>query len=367
MVLEELLSPISADAPCGEDLEYDAAFLEMERAAAGKPEQQMGDQVIEGEDPDWRDVKKRALELLSRTKDLRIATYLTLALLRTDQLAGFRDGMALLHGLVRQYWDSVHPLLDPDDDNDPTIRINSLMTLCDRATTLRVLRTTPLVQSRSVGRFSLREVQIASGEHPAVEGEPAIEPRTIEGAFLDCDLDQLQGTHQALAESLEHVAAIESLVTDYVGVSNAPSFEDLRRMLEACEQIVRQHLQRRGVGEEPEGEAEENEDGGTPDEAGSAKSNGTAKRLTGEIHSREDVIRALDKVCEYYERHEPSSPLPLLIRRAKRLASKSFLEIIRDLAPDALGQAQSIGGLAEEAEAESETTQQSGTTASSDW
>ena len=77
---------------------------------------------------------------------------------------------------------------------------------------------------------------------------------------------------------------------------------------------------------------------------------GEAQRLTGEITSRQDVIRALDKICEYYDRHEPSSPLPLLINRAKRLASKSFLEIIGDLTPDALAQAQSIGGIEGEGE-----------------
>jgi len=63
-----------------------------------------------------------------------------------------------------------------------------------------------------------------------------------------------------------------------------------------------------------------------------------------EIRSREDVIRVLDKLCEYYAQHEPSSPLPLLLKRAKRLTSLSFMEIIQDLAPDAVAQAKSIGG-----------------------
>ncbi len=67
-------------------------------------------------------------------------------------------------------------------------------------------------------------------------------------------------------------------------------------------------------------------------------------RLDGRIVTREDAIKALDRVCEYYERNEPSSPLPLLIRRAQRLASKSFLDIIRDLAPDAVSQAEAWGG-----------------------
>jgi type VI secretion system protein ImpA len=57
------------------------------------------------------------------------------------------------------------------------------------------------------------------------------------------------------------------------------------------------------------------------------------------------VIKALDKICQYYDRHEPSSPLPLLLKRAKRLASKNFLEIVQDLSPEALAQIQALGGV----------------------
>jgi type VI secretion system protein ImpA len=68
--------------------------------------------------------------------------------------------------------------------------------------------------------------------------------------------------------------------------------------------------------------------------------------VDGEIRSRDDVIRVLDRICEYYERHEPSSPLPMLLRRAKRLATMSFLDILRELAPDGVAQAEALGGAA---------------------
>ena len=68
----------------------------------------------------------------------------------------------------------------------------------------------------------------------------------------------------------------------------------------------------------------------------------------GEIRSREDVIRVLDRACEYFERNEPSSPVPLLLRRAKRLISKDFMEILKDLAPDGVSQAENVGGTSDE-------------------
>ena len=67
--------------------------------------------------------------------------------------------------------------------------------------------------------------------------------------------------------------------------------------------------------------------------------------MSGEIRSRDDAIRVLDRVSEYFRRNEPSSPVPLLLQRAKRLISKDFMEILRDMAPQGLSEAEKIGGL----------------------
>ena len=52
----------------------------------------------------------------------------------------------------------------------------------------------------------------------------------------------------------------------------------------------------------------------------------------------------LDCVCEFLERSEPSSPAPLLIRRAQRLIGSGFLDIMRDMAPESLGHIAVITG-----------------------
>jgi type VI secretion system protein ImpA len=66
--------------------------------------------------------------------------------------------------------------------------------------------------------------------------------------------------------------------------------------------------------------------------------------MSGPIQSREDVIRSLDQVCDWYARNEPSSPVPLLLRRAKRLVNKSFLEAVQDLSPSGVTEVQTIAG-----------------------
>jgi type VI secretion system protein ImpA len=62
------------------------------------------------------------------------------------------------------------------------------------------------------------------------------------------------------------------------------------------------------------------------------------------ISCREDVVRLIEKICEYYQQHEPSSPLPLLLQRCKRLVAANFLDIIRDLAPDAVAKMEGLRG-----------------------
>ncbi|MDG4562604.1 MAG: type VI secretion system protein TssA [Candidatus Competibacter sp.] len=347
--IEALLSDVAADMPCGEDLEYDPLFAEMEKLAQETPERQYGDTIIPAEPPDWRGVKKAALSLLERTRDLRVAVYLARALLQSDGFPGFAEGLALVEGLIERYWDGVYPLLDPDDDNDPTLRINTIVALCDSETTLRDLRETPLVSSRALGRFSLRDVQVAMGVLTPVAGDDEELPTQsrLDAAFQDADLEVLQATAEAVAGARERVEQIEAALTDQVGVTQAPDMSDLTGVLKEVRQVLTEQLQRRGVSAtgETEGQGES--------EDGAASGAATGQRLVvGDIASREDVIRMLDKICDYFSRYEPSSPVPFLLKRAKNLVTKDFMEIMLDLAPGGTEQANLIFGLQSESSSE---------------
>lgn len=340
--VEELLGELSPDAPCGEDLEYDPMFAELENLVQETPERQYGDTIIPAEPPDWRGVKKTALALLERTRDLRVAIHLTRALLQTDGVLGFGDGLALVEGLIERHWKGVYPQLDPDDDNDPTLRINIIVALCDAETTLRDLRETPLVNSRALGRFSLRDIQIATGVLALVSTENVELPTQsrIDAAFQDADLESLQATATVLTEAFDRVERIEALLTDQVGVTQAPDMSDLRGVLKEIRQILADQLQRRGVGLVGETEAVAEREESKVDGVVAGQ-----RLVVGDITSRDDVIRMLDKICDYFSRYEPSSPVPFLLNRAKNLVTKDFMEIMLDLAPGGTEQANLIFGL----------------------
>src|SRR6476646_8625205 len=122
MNLHDLLKPVADDKPSGEDFTYHDSFLDLERAAKGKA----ADQFSEGEEPDWKEVRDKAEEVLRQSKHLRAAILLTLSLMKLEQAQGLRDGLGLVRGLTEGFWPDLYPKLDPDDNNDPTERLNTL-------------------------------------------------------------------------------------------------------------------------------------------------------------------------------------------------------------------------------------------------
>ena len=73
-----------------------------------------------------------------------------------------------------------------------------------------------------------------------------------------------------------------------------------------------------------------------------------AGSLTGSIESRNDALRAIDMVCEYLERTEPTNPAQLLLRRARKLVNKNFVELVRELAPESLNEVARVMGISAE-------------------
>jgi type VI secretion system protein ImpA len=322
-----LLRPLPGSA-CGIDLEYDAEFLALERLVQGKPAQQMGGAVVPGEEPAWNLVAERAVALFGRTKDLRVAVMVARALL-PQGFAGFSDGLALLRGLVEQHWNEVFPRLDPADGNDPTFRLNVLAGICDAATFVDRVRGLPLVASRSFGRFSLRDLAVASGESAPLPGTTVPQASAIDGAFSESALEELQATEAQVRGALDHLIALEKTLAARIGQAKGPDFSSLVRLLQQAHKVLSGHLARRGAVAPASAEA----------------SQPTQDAPAGDaVSSRDDVVRLLDRICAYYDRHEPASPLPLLLRRCKRLVSASFFDIVRDLAPAGLPQVETLRG-----------------------
>jgi type VI secretion system protein ImpA len=333
--IEKLLEPISDGDPCGGNLEYDAEFLALERVALGKPEQQMGDSIRAAEPPDFEMVARQAAGLLARSKDLRVAVQLARALTHLHGYVGLGDGTELIHGLLDRFYPTVHPQLDADEGNDPTMRITAVAGLC-AADILSALRSRPLIVSRALGPVSLRDFALAANNTAANTEAPRLDTASIEAAFQDVDLATLEASAATLKAATTHLAGIEG-VFEREASGHGPELGPLVDLVRQAQHAVVSRLERRV-------EAAPAAAPGSPSAAAEVR---TVGAFAGDIRTRADVLRALDKICDYYAEFEPSSPIPLLLQRGKRLVSKSFLEIIRDMAPDGVSQVESIAGKAD--------------------
>lgn len=340
-----LLSEVSPEDPCGPDLSYDPAYFEMMQEAAGTPDQQIGDSIVEGQEPNWREVKSKAIDLFARTKDLNVTMTLLASLICNDGISGMADGLELVEGLMTQYWDGFHPKLDPDDNNDPLERMNIIASLAASPGTagdiLRFqarLREAPLCESKQIGKFSLRDILIAKGELTPPSGvENLPDMGLIEGAFAETEIETLQKFGHDAKRAKATAERLDQWITETVGASNTPNLKSLHDLLSQINKILQEQLTRRGVGEAIE-EA--------PESAGAGGSaSGPSDPIRGSVRSNGDVVMLLGKICEFYQREEPSSPVPLLLRRAERLVGKTFIEVVRDLSPDALSQLKMVAGV----------------------
>lgn len=344
--LDKLVEPVSQTNPTGDDLSYTDDFQHMLDAAAGQPERVMGDSVIPAVDPDWRSAIALGIDLLSRSKDLRTAIVLCQALLATKGFPGLGAGLDLIRRLLTKYWEGIHPQLDADDNNDPTERINALLNLCDREAFLTPLRVAPLVSSRTFGIVRLRDVAFAKDELAESGGEDAqsLDAATIDAAFLDCEIDQLRETASAAESAASSIQGIDATVADRVGVEDASNLKPVLDVLSACAELLRARVIERTEREDGESSTSASEETPAGETATGTDPASSAKRSMIGVDSREDVVRMLDILCGYYARNEPSSPVPLLLQRARRLVTKDFMGIVQDLAPDALAQIEAIRG-----------------------
>ncbi|MDJ0908233.1 MAG: type VI secretion system protein TssA [Woeseiaceae bacterium] len=337
--VDQLVAPISDEAPSGENLEYEPEFGEFERAGEATPDQQMGDEVVEGHGADWAAVIEQGTALLERTHDLRVAVLMTRAAMNLHGPAGLANGIALVRSFLETHWGSVHPQLDAEDDDDPTFRVNSMLPLADRDGMLQDLGLMPLVSSKVVGRFGLRDTRVAAGELSPAEGQEQVpDTALISAAFQDSDLDELQADAGMIDQALEDIGKCEAIFAEQIGAANSPDMDQLVSELKDIQKIYAENLAARGIGV-----AIPDEEGG---EAGGTEAGGAA--ISGDVRSREDAIRMIEKICAYYDRHEPSSPVPVLLQRVKRLVSMDYLEIVKELTPDAIAAVEALAGIQSE-------------------
>ena len=340
--------PVSSDSPTGSNLEYDPRFVEMSRMAEGTREQQYGSTIVAAHPPDYRGTLQLAGELAGETRDLRVAVVLVESLTHAKGIDGLAEGFELLQNWVCEFWDDVHPQLDASESYDPFVRINALGRLCDADRLLHLIGKMPLVEAPPHVVVTLNDLRAAKSPKASTSSSDRATPMEIEAAFLALPLGDLRRRYET---SLAVEDRLDGIV-DFLERTCGKGIWDATALIEtihACTDHLKQQLRQRLSASDAVvadlSAPTRRRDEAHADTWGPHSVDRMITSLSRiRVDSRDDAAQMIEAATQYFERHEPSSPVPLLLRRAKRMINQDFVDILRDLAPGALDQAKSLTG-----------------------
>lgn len=345
---DAFLRPISEEKPSGESLQYAGVYDEIRTARqADDASLPQGDWQSELKVADYRQVINLATSALtSQTKDLQICAWLTEALAKQYSFAGLRDGLKLVRSIEEIFWETCHPEID---EGDMEGRANAIGWI-DKELSLAV-KILPFTLGEGFNynnweestRFNFPE-NAESLEYEEQEKVNAIKRqaeaenrktgemwRTAKAATNRAFCEQINLTLQECAEELANLDRVNEEKFDR---NQVPAIRELKKSLEDIQMVVGNLLKEKQEAEpdaedtvdESVGETTVGEDGETV----------TAKKMTatGAIQSRQDALKRLSDVADYFRRNEPHSPIAYLIQRAVKWGNMPLESWLQDVIKD---------------------------------
>jgi type VI secretion system protein ImpA len=317
--IEGLLSPIAGENPAGENLQYSGLHDQIREARRQEDPLAQGDWQRELKTADWEEVIRLATDALSeKTKDLQICSWLVEAEVRKSGFPGLRDGLKLARGLHERFWDQLYPEKDAEDLEARANTIAFLDRQCARA-----IKEVPVTKN-AAGAFSFLDME--SAKLLDVPANTNVDAETLERLNQDRARASEEGrvtsevfikarngtrrafyeeSAQTLSECWGEFTALDRTMDEKFGRAT-PGLGELKKSLDAVRDWIEKTVKEKRI-EEPdvsdllEGEAAEG---------------GAAAASGGSIRARQDALRRLAEVADYFRRTEPHSPVSYLVQRA---------------------------------------------------
>lgn len=323
--LEEFLAPVSDDNPCGENLDSngDEEYTRIEREIQKSQETRT-----------WKALKKDTLKVLATTKDFRLLAYYSKILLHTEEhpIDGLTQGLYLTKEYIDKFWDCTYP---PEDEDDPdekyADRINAIGELGSWVNILLPLsKKCPVFIFEGFGEYSLEDL-VAFKNGDTLEDKQS--PKVFYEALPSDDKEKIDKSLDSFKNALELTTSIKELLLEKTKFSFTEFDSYLIPNLQDGISVLSELS--------PNSELEERINEENID---TQSDNSTSHGDISSVKSRDDVVRLLDLICAYYKEKEPSSPLPLLLDRAKSIVHKDFLEVLEELVPDSVSMTEPVFG-----------------------
>ena len=330
---DDLLNPIEGPNPSGANLRYDPVYDKIKEARREESQPPPGMTEQDRKIADNAQVIRVTTELLtSKTKDLQLAAWLTEALLKQRGFGGLKDGLALCHGLVEKFWDTVYPEIEDGDAESRGAPLGFVGVKLDVP-----LKLVPVVekakhtlldyqQSRETGYEDQVKGDEAKKKRAALVKEGKLTPELFDKAFEETPKKFYAQAEKDLDGCLENLTRLKKICDEKFG-NDGPTFGPLQTVLEASRHQIHAFLQKKREKEPDPVEPVATADGATGAVGEAAADAGAGPVRTGVLISVEgssepaDRVEAIKKVAEaaaYLRRREPQSPASYLMLRGLR-------------------------------------------------
>ncbi|ETX30240.1 ImpA family type VI secretion system protein [Roseivivax isoporae] len=380
MDIDSFLAPLDGDSPSGVELRNDPRFHGIERLLepARRAERLNPDGTINESAPsvDWAQIRDEAVALCGEGRDLRVLVVVVRALHADDGFAGLARGLALLTRTLEAHWYSLHPALRDRPDPKAAVlpRSNALRQLeNDDNGLLGDLRFRYVLTPRGIGPISGDDLaagrlsdfemlnRAASGlgqaEKDALVAAHGRRVTRVTAACRALFAEEPERAGAMVADLRAAEAGIAALCKAFDAAAGLDAgtglvLPELSDFLAACRLSLEAG---QGAGAPPRPVPATNGAAAPSPSAAPAPvmaapalngAHGAAAAPAG-ITSRADVEACLDRIVDFYERTEPSSPIPHLARRMRRMVSMDFLELMEEIAPSGLKEFRNIAGVEE--------------------
>ena len=276
--LDRLLAPIAGAAPAGEDLSFSSEIDAIARArVSDDPSLDQGAWETDLREADWEFVGRRCAELIAnRSKDLRLAVWMTEANALTGGLRGLGDGLMAVAGLCDHFWEGLHPLADEDGFE---------------------------LRAGNLAWIAARTPQLLAACSPAADVD------ALRQQVLDAD-------HCANA-----IEELERVVDERLG-SDGPGLTAAKAAMSALEREVVASARAAGVGQD---------EGGAVALTGAGTQDGN---VGGAVQSRAQALAQLRAIADFFRRTEPHSPVAYLADKAAEWGAQPLHEWLRSVIKD---------------------------------
>ena len=350
--LEALLQPISEENPSGENLQYSGLYDEIREARRADLDLPTGDWQRQLKTADYRKVIDLAIPALTtQTKDLQIAAWLAEALTKQHGFVGLRDALQLMGGLHLNFWETCFPEID---DGDQEGRANAIewmdKQVSDAATGAPITGGAGLsfMAWEESKRFDFPENLDAldsSEQEKFTElmGQAERERRTTGEMWRKAKAQSRRAFYEALNLTLEECweayQALDRAIEEKFDRNQTPGMNILKKTLDDIRTGVQRLLEEKRREEPDPSDLEASDGDGSVEGANGGEgvvyaAGGVALSAGGAVRSRQEALKRLSEVAEFFRKTEPHSPVSYLVQRAVKwggMPLENWLqEVIKD-------------------------------------